>query len=68
MIKLYQILVFTTHGKKKKSYTKKKNWYKVPAPTWNKNFEWPDGSYSLSYMHDALKEVYVNKKIELYLE
>ena len=44
---LYQILVFVIHGKiQKKSY--KNNKFKISAPTWNGEFELPDGSYSIS--------------------
>ena len=44
---LYQILIYTMHGKKfKKSY--KKNEFKISAPTWNEEFKLPNGSYSVS--------------------
>ena len=44
---LYQILVYTIHGKNtKKSY--KNNIFKMLALTWNELFELPDGSYSVS--------------------
>ena len=39
----YQTLAFITHGKTKSSYNK----FKISAPTWNKEFTLPDGSYSL---------------------
>ena len=40
---LYETLAFTIHGKiKKKSY--KNNKSKISAPTWNEEFELPDGS------------------------
>ena len=42
---LYQILVFTIHGKKQKSYTKI---LKLKYPTWNGEFELPECSYSVS--------------------
>ena len=39
---LYQILVFTIHGKTyKKSYNKNK--FKISDPTWNNKFELPGG-------------------------
>ena len=41
---LYGILAFTIHGKKiKKSFQNNK--FTISAPTWNKEFELPDGSY-----------------------
>ena len=44
---LYQILAFSTHGKIfKKLY--KNNKPKTSALTYNKEFELPDGSYSVS--------------------
>ena len=44
---LYQILAFNTHGKIfKKLY--KNNKPKTSALTYNKEFELPDGSYSVS--------------------
>ena len=44
---LYQILAFNTHGKIfKKVY--KNNKPKTSALTYNKEFELPDGSYSVS--------------------
>ena len=69
---LYQILAFTIHGKIfKKLY--KNNKFKISAPTWNEEFELPDGSYSLSDIQDyfeyALKkhgEEAVNPSIKMY--
>ena len=53
---LYQILVFTIHGKiLKKSY--KNNKFKISAPTWNEEFELPDGSYSISDIQDYFEYV-----------
>ena len=47
----YRTLAFTMHGKKiKKSY--KNNKFKISAPTWNEEFELPDGSYSISGTQD----------------
>ena len=56
--------------KYKKSY--KNNTFKISGPTWNKEFELPDGSYSVSDIQDYLKKhetvidnpsiiIYVNK-------
>ena len=48
---LYQILVFTIHGKNiKKSYKTIK--FKISAPAWNEEFELPAGSYSISDIQD----------------
>ena len=47
---LYQILAFTIHVKILKSYKNSK--FKISAPTWNENFELPDGSYSISDIQD----------------
>ena len=42
----------------KKSY--KNNKFKISAPTWNKEFELPDGSYSISDIQDYFN--YILKK------
>ena len=56
---LYQILVFTIHRKiLKESY--KNNKFKISAPTWNEEFELPDGSYSISDIQDYFE--YILKK------
>ena len=56
---LYQILAFTTHGKKiKNSY--KNNKFKISALTWNKKFELPDGCYYIWDIQDYF--VYILKK------
>ena len=48
---LYQILAFPIYGKStKKSYTNNK--FKMPALTWNEEFELSDGSYSVSDIQD----------------
>ena len=44
----------------KKSY--KNNKFKISAPTWNKEFELHDGSYSVSDIQDYFE--YTFKKIE----
>ena len=69
---LYQILVFTIHGKiLKKSY--KNNKFKISAPTWNEEFELPDGSYSISDIQDYFEyvlkshgETIVNTSLRIY--
>ena len=55
---LYQTLAFTLHGK----ISHKNNKFKTSAPTWNKEFELPDGSYSVSDIQDYFK--YMLKKHE----
>ena len=44
----------------KKSYQKNK--FKISAPTWNEEFELPDGLYSVSDIQDCFK--YLLKNIE----
>ena len=44
----------------KKSY--KNNKFKIPAPTWNEEFELPDGSYSVSDIQEHFE--YLFKKHE----
>ena len=71
---LYQILVFTIHEKKIKSTYNNK--FKIFSPTWNDEFELPDGSYSISDTQDyfecilkkhgedidnPLVQIYINK-------
>ena len=41
----------------KQSY---KNKFKITSPTWNKEFELPDGSYSVSDIEDCFE--YISKK------
>ena len=58
---LYQILVFVIHGKmQKKSY--KNNKFKISAPTWNGEFELPDGSYSISDIQDYFEYIKKHRK------
>ena len=42
----------------KKSY--KNNKFKISAPTWNEEFELPDGSYSVSDIQDYFKYILEN--------
>ena len=50
---LYQILLFTMHGKiQKKSY--KNNKFKISAAAWNEEFELPTVSHSVSNTQDYL--------------
>ena len=54
----YQILVFIICGKTKSSYNNNK--FKISAPKWSEEFELPDGSYSVSDIHDYFE--YILKK------
>ena len=47
---LYQTLAFIYMEHTKKSY--KNNKFKILPPTWNEEFELPDGSYSVSDIQD----------------
>ena len=51
---LYQILVFTIHGKTKKADTKTIN---LSAPTRDDKFSLPGGSYSVSGIQDYFKYI-----------
>ena len=42
----------------KKSY--KNNKFKIPAPTWNEEFELPDGSCSISDIHNCIEYIFKN--------
>ena len=52
----YQTLALTIHGKKKKESYKNNN-FKISAPTWNEEFELPDGSYSVSDIQNYFKHI-----------
>ena len=47
-VALSNLSIYYTWKSIKKSY--KNNKVKVSAPTWNEEFELPDGSYSVSYI------------------
>ena len=53
---LYQILVFTIHGKTKNSYNSNK--FKIYAPTWSDEFELPDGSCSISDIQEYFEHIF----------
>ena len=56
---LYQILAYTIHGEKpKKSYKNIK--FKTGPPTWNKEFEIPDETYSISDIQDCFEYILKN--------
>ena len=57
-ILLYQTLAFTIHQKKKKKKNShKENKFKISAPTWDEEFELPDGSCSVSYIQDYFEYI-----------
>ena len=47
----------------KKSY--KNNKFKISAPTWNEEFELPDGSYSISDIQDYFEYI-LKKNMEIF--
>ena len=47
--------MFITHGETKISYNNNK--FKISAPTWNNEFELPDGSYSVSNIQDYFEYI-----------
>ena len=57
---LYEGLAFTIHGKNKTSY--KNNKFKILAPTWNEEFEVPDGSYFVSDIQDYFENIFKKHK------
>ena len=57
-VALSNLSIYYTWKNIKKSY--KNNKFKISAPTWNKEFELPDGSYSVSDIHNYLD--YILKK------
>ena len=57
-LKRSNILLFME--KYKKSYNNDK--FKISAPTWNENFELPEGSYSISDIQGYLKHIIKNMK------
>ena len=65
----YQILAFKMHGKiiqaiknNKTHKNNKKSWknnkFKISAPTWNEEFELPDGSYSVSDIQENFEYIF----------
>ena len=59
-IALSNLSIYYTWKNIKKSY--KNNKFKISAPTWNEEFELPDGSYSLPDTQDYFE--YILKKYE----
>ena len=52
-IALSNLSIHYTWKNIKKSYQNNK--FKIPAPTWNEEFELPDGSYSISDIQNYLE-------------
>ena len=50
IIDLSNLCIYNTWKNVKKLY--KNNKFKISAPTWNEEFELPDGSYSISDIQD----------------
>ena len=67
---LYQILAFTVHGQMYMKNSNKNNKFKVSAPTWNEEFELPDGLYSVSDIQEYFEYTLKNmkKRLEIILE
>ena len=59
-VALSKLTIYYTWKNIKKSY--KNNKFKISAPTWNEEFELPDGSYSASDIQDYFE--YILKKQE----
>ena len=55
-IALSNLSIYYTWKNIKKSY--KNNKFKIPAPTWNEEFELPDGSYSISDIQDYFEYIF----------
>ena len=57
----YQILAFTIHENNiKHSY--KNNKFKISAPTWDEEFELPNGSYSVLDIQDYFEYILIRYK------
>ena len=59
-IALSNLSIYYTWKNIKKSY--KNNKFKIPAPTWNEEFELPDGSYSVSDIQDYFEYILKNMR------
>ena len=59
-VALSNLSIYYTWKNIKKSY--KNNKFKISAPTWNEEFELPDGSYSVSHIQNYFE--YILKKHE----
>ena len=54
-VALSNLSIYYTRKNIKKSY--KNNKFNISTPTWNEEFELPDGSYSVSDIQDYFKHV-----------
>ena len=58
---LYQILLFTVHGKllykNKKFKSYKNDKFKISTPTWKEEFELPNGLSSGSFIQDYFEHI-----------
>ena len=59
-VALSNLSIYYTWKNIKKSY--KNNKFKISAPTWNEEFELPDGSYSVSDIQDYFKYILKNMR------
>ena len=71
-IALSNLSIYYTRKNIKKSYKNTK--FKISAPTWNEEFELPDGSYSISDIQDYFEHILkrhrektVNPSIRIYI-
>ena len=55
-IALLNLSIYYTWKNIKTSYQNNK--FKIPAPTWNEEFELPDGSYSISDIQDYFEDIF----------
>ena len=55
-IPLSSLSIYYIWGNIEKSY--KNNKFKISAPTWNEEFEKPDGSYSISNIQDYFEYIF----------
>ena len=54
-VTLSNLSIYYTWNNIKKSH--KDNKFKISAPIWNEEFEWPDGSYSASDIKDYFEYI-----------
>ena len=59
-VALSNLSIYYTWKNMKKLY--KNNKFKRSAPTWNEEFEWPDGSYFISDIQDYFEYILKNIK------
>ena len=55
-VTLLNLIIYYKWKNMKKSYNNNK--FKISAPTWNEEFELPDGSYSVSDIQDYLEYIF----------